>query len=140
MQIGILIKQYRKTNDLTLREFARKCGTSHSYIAMLENSKNSKTGEPIVPTIVMMKKLAKGMEITVSDLISLCDDMKVSLNPLEDIAVDLQLFAQKETSPAEPELSEGEKILLELFRQIPEEQQKVFLEMGRVYANSLKKD
>jgi transcriptional regulator with XRE-family HTH domain len=36
-------------------------------------------------------------------------------------------------------LTEGEKMLLELFRQIPEEQQKVFLEMGRVYANSLKK-
>lgn len=37
------------------------------------------------------------------------------------------------------ELTEGEKILLEMFRQIPAEQQKVFLEMGRVYADSLKK-
>lgn len=36
------------------------------------------------------------------------------------------------------QLSKGEKVLLALFRQIPEEQQKVFLEMGRVYANSLK--
>lgn len=36
--------------------------------------------------------------------------------------------------------SEGETVLLALFRQIPEEQQQVFLEMGRVYANSLKKD
>ena len=47
---------------------------------------------------------------------------------------------EEKTSPEEPELSEGERMLLELFRQIPEEQQKVFLEMGRVYANSLKKD
>jgi transcriptional regulator with XRE-family HTH domain len=38
------------------------------------------------------------------------------------------------------QLTEGEELLLNLFRQIPEEQQKVFLEMGRVYANSLKKD
>lgn len=37
-------------------------------------------------------------------------------------------------------LTEGEELLLNLFRQIPEDQQKVFLEMGRVYANSLKKD
>ena len=43
-------------------------------------------------------------------------------------------------SPEELALSEGEKMLLSLFRQIPEDQQKVFLEMGRVYANSLKKD
>ena len=33
-----------------------------------------------------------------------------------------------------------EQELLKLFRQIPAEQQRVFLEMGRVYANSLKKD
>lgn len=43
-------------------------------------------------------------------------------------------------SPSEPQLTEGEKMLLELFRQIPEDQQKVFLDMGRVYANSLRKD
>jgi transcriptional regulator with XRE-family HTH domain len=45
----------------------------------------------------------------------------------------------KENSPEELALSEGERLLLELFRQIPVEQQNVFLEMGRVYANSLKK-
>lgn len=37
------------------------------------------------------------------------------------------------------ELTPNEQLLLDLFRQIPEEQQRVFLEMGRVYANSLKK-
>lgn len=47
---------------------------------------------------------------------------------------------KKEFSPSEPELTEGERMLLNLFRQIPEDQQRVFLEMGRVYANSLKKD
>ena len=48
--------------------------------------------------------------------------------------------AEKETSPSEPQLTEGEQMLLNLFRQIPEDQQRVFLEMGRVYANSLKTD
>ena len=47
---------------------------------------------------------------------------------------------EEENSPEEPKLTEGERMLLELFRQIPETQQKVFLEMGRVYADSLKKD
>ena len=47
---------------------------------------------------------------------------------------------EKKTSPSEPTLTEGEQLLLNLFRQIPEDQQRVFLEMGRVYANSLKKD
>ena len=48
--------------------------------------------------------------------------------------------AKKESSPSEPSLTEGEQMLLNLFRQIPEDQQRVFLDMGRVYANSLKKD
>ena len=47
---------------------------------------------------------------------------------------------EKENSPSEPVLTEGEQMLLNLFRQIPKDQQRVFLEMGRVYANSLKKD
>ena len=47
---------------------------------------------------------------------------------------------EKKESPSEPTLTEGEQVLLNLFRQIPEDQQRVFLEMGRVYANSLKKD
>ena len=46
---------------------------------------------------------------------------------------------EKKISPTVMELTEGEKLLIELFRQIPEEQQQVFLDMGRVYANSLKK-
>lgn len=50
------------------------------------------------------------------------------------------LIEVKTTSPDKYELTEGEQMLLNLFRQIPEDQQKVFLEMGRVYANSLKKD
>ena len=46
----------------------------------------------------------------------------------------------QKSSPNEPELTEGEKMMLSVFRLIPEEQQRVFLEMGRAYANSLKKD
>ena len=46
----------------------------------------------------------------------------------------------KKNSPTELELSEGERMLIKVFRQIPAEQRKVFLEMGRVFANSLKKE
>lgn len=130
MDIGFYIKQYRQSNNLTLREFAARCGTSHSYIAMLENGKNSKTGEPIVPSIAMLKKIANATRVSVNDLIVICDDTPITLGD------DLGIYAESKSPSA---LTEGEEILLELFRQIPAEQQKVFLEMGRVYANSLKK-
>ena len=47
---------------------------------------------------------------------------------------------EKEISPSELKLTEGEQMMIDIFRLIPEEQQRVFLEMGRAYANSLKKD
>ena len=40
-------------------------------------------------------------------------------------------------SAAEPKLSEGEEMLLDLFRRIPEEQQKMVLDMIRVALNTL---
>ena len=126
MDIGVLIRRYRTDNDLTLREFASRCGTSHSYIAMLENNKNSKTGEPIVPTIAMIKKLSKGMNVSVNDLISMCDDIPISL----DTSIDIKL-AQK-NSPEEPKLSEREKALLDLFRLVPEDKQQMLFQMIQV--------
>lgn len=103
MEIGFLIKQYRQENNLTLRDFATRCGTSHSYIAMLESNKNSKTGEPIVPTLTMLNKISRGMGISVNDLINICDDIPISL-------------AQEETSPEEQTLTEGERVLLDIYR------------------------
>ena len=47
---------------------------------------------------------------------------------------------EKPNSPDETNLTEGERMLLDLFRRIPEEKQEAFLEMGRIYASSLKKD
>ena len=55
----------------------------------------------------------------------------------------MKAFAQNSAkikiSPDQINLTEGEKVMVDIFRLIPEDQQKVFLEMGRVYANSLKK-
>lgn len=39
-------------------------------------------------------------------------------------------------SPSEPELTEGEKMLLDLFRQVPEDQQKLVLQMIRAALGS----
>ena len=38
---------------------------------------------------------------------------------------------EKQNSPTEEELSEGERLLLDLFRQIPEDAQKMYLEVLR---------
>ena len=64
----------------------------------------------------------------------------LDVDPVWLMGFDVPMEKGKEISPSELSLTEGEQMLLNLFRQIPEDQQRVFLEMGRVYANSLKKD
>lgn len=44
----------------------------------------------------------------------------------------LMCWDEKESSPSEPELTEGEKLMLELFRMIPEDRQPEALELLRV--------
>ena len=64
----------------------------------------------------------------------------LNVDPVWLMGFDVPMEKANKSSPSEPTLTEGEQVLLDLFRQIPEDQQRVFLEMGRVYANSLKKD
>lgn len=74
------------------------------------------------------------------------NDILESLEPdmqkfIRDLVVDVANNPEKmKISHTKPQLSEGDMMILSLFRQIPVDQQQVFLEMGRVYANSLKKD
>ena len=113
MTIGLRIRTARERKNMTLDEVARLCNTTKQTIFKYENE--------IVTNIPYDKivLLSNALEVSPSYLFG---------------------WDEQKSSPTEPELSEGEQLLLNLFRQIPEDQQRVFLEMGRVYANSLKKD
>lgn len=45
-------------------------------------------------------------------------------------------WEEQKSSPTEPELSEGEKVLLELFNRVPEDQQQLVLQMIRAALGS----
>lgn len=45
-------------------------------------------------------------------------------------------WEEKESSPSEPQLTEGEKLLLELFNKVPEDQQQLVLQMIRAALNT----
>ena len=113
MTIGQRIRIARERRDMTLDEVAQLCKTTKQTIFKYENE--------IVTNIPYDKivLLSNALDVSPSYLFG---------------------WEEKESSPREQELTEGEQMLLNLFRQIPEDQQRVFLEMGRVYANSLKKD
>lgn len=123
MSIGHLIKEQRLRNNLSQEEVAKAIGSTKQAVYKYENG--------IVTNIPMDKieTMASLFGVTPSYLMGW--DESPNLN--------LQLFAERKT-PDELALTEGERLLVELFRQIPEDQQKHFLEIGRAYANSLKKD
>lgn len=80
MKLGDLVKKYRSEHDLSQRQFAAACGVSNGYISMIEDGKNPKTNEDIVPSIHTYKKIASTMGMSLNDLLSLLDDHKVNLN------------------------------------------------------------
>ena len=112
MSVGQRIALAREQRNMTLEEVARLCETTKQTIFKYENG--------IVTNIPYDKivLLTKALDVSPSYLFG---------------------WDEKKSSPSEEELTEGEKMMIDIFRLIPEDQQQVFLEMGRVYANSLKK-
>lgn len=70
-KIGNYIKNYRISKNLSQRQFAAICGISNGYISMLEDGKNPRTNEPIIPSLSMLKKISSGMNIPINDFILL---------------------------------------------------------------------
>jgi transcriptional regulator with XRE-family HTH domain len=132
------VKRLRNEANLSLRQLSKLTGISPSAIHSYEVGVREAGYQSL-------EALSDVFNCDIDYLLGKSDIKNSAANAMgynslfEAQKLNLQLFGEK-LSPEEPKLSEGEKILIELFRQIPEEQQQVFLEMGRVYANSLKKD
>lgn len=73
MFLGEIIKEYRIKHDMTMDDFASKSGISKGYISMLEKNENPKTKEPIAPSLAMLNKVSKAMNIPIDDLFKIVD-------------------------------------------------------------------
>ena len=58
--------------------------------------------------------------------------LNVSEAWLMGLDVPMERDKEKNSSPEEPQLNEGEKVLLDLFRRVPEDKQQLVLQMIRV--------
>ena len=68
---------------------------------------------------------------------------KIPLDVIEKLSIAFNVsqeylmgWDEKKDSPAEPQLSEGEKMLLDLFNRVPEDQQQLVLQMIRAALGS----
>lgn len=83
MTIGEIIRDYRQEHKLSQRQFADKAGITNGYISMLENNKNPSTNKPIIPSIDKLAKIAKGMGISLHELLARADDMPVDISMMK---------------------------------------------------------
>ena len=102
MKLSAIISEYRRTMDISQREFARRCDLSNSYISFIEKEYNPKTGKPLVPTLEQYKKIANGMNMSLHSLFEMLD---------EDSPVNLS-----EPSLSFEDLSDNEKNMITAFR------------------------
>lgn len=106
------IYQLRKQHNLTLKQVADVVGVGKSTVRKWE------TG-----MIANMRR----------------DKIILIAKALHTTPAYLMGWEEAPSTPAgDPKLGEREQKLLELFRQIPEEKQGAFVEMARIYAESLK--
>lgn len=71
MTLSELVVEYRTKHGLSQRKFARLCGLSNGFISMLEKNVNPNTGQPIVPGVENLQKLADAMGLTSTQLFEL---------------------------------------------------------------------
>ena len=101
------IKELRQKKGLTLEQVADVVGVGKSTVrkwetGMIANMKRDKIAD-----------LAKALGTTPAYLMGWNED------------------EEKKDSPSEPQLTEGEKVLLNLFNRVPEDQQQMVLQMIR---------
>ena len=117
---GIRLKELRNKSNLSQQELSNIIGISKSSINMYERGER----EPGLETV---GTLADYFNVQTDYLLGKTNDtMRVG-----DSQLNLQMFAEK-NPPPEASLTEGEKALLELFRRVPEEHQRMLLDMIRV--------
>ena len=108
------IKELRQAKGLTLEQVANVVGVGKSTVrkwetGMIANMKRDK-----------IAALAKALGTTPAYLMGWTEDNK----------------KEEKNPPEERELSEGEKIMLDLFRRVPNEQQQLVLQMIRAALGS----
>lgn len=73
--IGEYIRKYR--GEMSLRDFADKCGISHTHLDSIEKGVDPRTGKPVKVTVETLKKIADAMHMSINDLLIESGDVKV---------------------------------------------------------------
>lgn len=142
-----------KKKGITGAKMSDELGMSRSFMTELRKGRAKsvklETAQKIADYLqVSVKYLTTGIPDNVTECPDDENPWELELrDSFDKLDLDRQIIAatfvknlsEDKKIPGEFVLTEEEKRLLEMFRLIPEEQQRHFLEMGRAFANSLRK-
>lgn len=89
MKLSEIVRRYREEHGLSIRQFAKQCGISHTAIANIESETNS-YGEPYIPQLGTINKVAYGMGIPARELLSMMDNVSLDDSPVDEIRDELK--------------------------------------------------
>lgn len=76
MNIGTIIENYQREHLMSEREFAKKCGLSHTHINSLKKGITS-AGKKFTPTVDTLRKVAAAMGISLQTLMMEVEDLEI---------------------------------------------------------------
>lgn len=126
MDNSLLGKRIRSARgDLSLREFAKKCGISHTHLDSIEKGVDPRTGKPVSVSMDTLAKLSIGSGLSIDYLMGK-EDSAFDGTPFEGKSrtqVQLILFAEfmDQLEKQNPNLTDTEKeaCMLEFYKQDP---------------------
>jgi transcriptional regulator with XRE-family HTH domain len=125
MNLGDIIRNYRTEHEISQDVFAEKSGLSKAYVSILERNYNPKSQKPPIPSLETIKAVSSVIGSDFNDVIALLDgNTKISLK-------------EKSAPVSEDALSNDEKLLIDLFRQIPSESRPLVLSMIKAALKNL---
>lgn len=114
MKIGQLISEYREAHGLSQRDFARRADLSSAVISFIEKGVRE-NGEPYIPRLETVRKIARAMGRSMSDITSQCDDYENLNVPVGLDETPLIEDVIRELHNQSPD----EAMLLQAYRMIP---------------------
>ncbi|SFL41939.1 helix-turn-helix domain-containing protein [Pelosinus propionicus] len=79
-KLGDYIKNIR--GDMSLRDFAKLCGISHTHIDSIEKGVDPRTNKTVRPTVETLNKISLGTGISIKKLVDLSMDIVSDEIPL----------------------------------------------------------
>ena len=119
------------------KEISEKCSVRISKALAIRGMKQSELCEKTkIPKSAISQYVSGSFEPKQDRLFLIAQALDV--DPVWLMGFDVPMEKEKKSSPSEPQLTEGEQTMLELFRMIPEDKQQLVLQMIRAALNTPK--